>query len=484
MEVDESRSLKKIFASCALLHFIAVIFCVGFYHFDEHFQILEFLALKLGDAVPLNLTWEFHERVRPWLQPAISFLITKFFNVIGVHDRFFLAAIFRLISSLIGMGALYLTALCAPLFLENKKSRKIFYWMLALTWFYPFLHARHSADNWGASLFIIALALNLILLKKRAGTMRENYLQFSHAFFIGLIFGLAFLVRFQIGISIFCVYLWWLIIGKLEIKSGLMMTASLIVALVLGIFVDSWGYQQFTFAPWNYLYADFILHVKGNHLPTPWYTYFVDALRKGGGPIAGLFITGVFCFWYRFRSDILTAATLPLFIIHSFIGHKELRFLMLIIYLAPIMSYRVWVSSDLKNKKWFSYLLKWTVGLNLIFLVSSIFTSANVAPLFYKKIDSLKIQKLYFMGEDPYTMLGLPLTFWGSKIERVSLEGLESKEKDFWLATTKVEQLDKISAYQCDAQYSIYPLNLVMQLPQKILRHSRIWVLHFCRGFR
>jgi len=37
----------------------------GFYHYDEHYQIIEFAQYKAGKAVQDGLAWEFHEKVRP-----------------------------------------------------------------------------------------------------------------------------------------------------------------------------------------------------------------------------------------------------------------------------------------------------------------------------------------------------------------------------------------------------------------------------------
>jgi len=43
----------------ALAFFIAALFSVGYHHFDEHFQIMEFAGLKLGlnqeSAMPGNM---------------------------------------------------------------------------------------------------------------------------------------------------------------------------------------------------------------------------------------------------------------------------------------------------------------------------------------------------------------------------------------------------------------------------------------------
>ena len=44
-----------------------------FYFPDEHYQVLEFMGHKLGITPASALPWEFHQRIRPWLQPAIYF---------------------------------------------------------------------------------------------------------------------------------------------------------------------------------------------------------------------------------------------------------------------------------------------------------------------------------------------------------------------------------------------------------------------------
>ncbi len=43
-----SDKVKKIILISILIHLLASIFSRGFYHSDEHFQILEFALLKTG----------------------------------------------------------------------------------------------------------------------------------------------------------------------------------------------------------------------------------------------------------------------------------------------------------------------------------------------------------------------------------------------------------------------------------------------------
>src|SRR5690349_19703202 len=103
-----------------LLHMIGAIFSAGFYHADEHFQIIEFMNYKLGRIPVSELPLEFGHAIRPWLQPAILTGMTQLLNILGVDSPFNLALSFRILSSLLGWLSLCgLTANCALWFKEE-----------------------------------------------------------------------------------------------------------------------------------------------------------------------------------------------------------------------------------------------------------------------------------------------------------------------------------------------------------------------------
>ena len=51
-------------AASLLLELLVAYRSQGFYNCDEHFQVLEFLGLKLGMTRPAELAWEFRAEVR------------------------------------------------------------------------------------------------------------------------------------------------------------------------------------------------------------------------------------------------------------------------------------------------------------------------------------------------------------------------------------------------------------------------------------
>ena len=131
--------LGKWFLLSLFIHFVFAVFSTGFHHYDEHFQILEFLNTKLGGTPAHELPWEFHHKMRSWTQPGLYFLIAKFWSVFGVEDPFFLAFCFRLFTSLTGW--LSLCTLCFALFFLFKEDvkRKWGVIFLTLTWYIPYL---------------------------------------------------------------------------------------------------------------------------------------------------------------------------------------------------------------------------------------------------------------------------------------------------------------------------------------------------------
>jgi phosphatidylinositol glycan class B len=64
-----------LLSATALL--ILTYFSVGYYHPDEHFQILEFARWKLDPSRSEPLPWEFYHQMRPAIQPVMVVVIHK-----------------------------------------------------------------------------------------------------------------------------------------------------------------------------------------------------------------------------------------------------------------------------------------------------------------------------------------------------------------------------------------------------------------------
>src|ERR1022692_3521309 len=81
---DKSSFIRLWFLFSLALHLVIAWFSVGFYHFDEHFQILEFAGYKMGTIPASSLTWEFAAHLRSAFQPFIAFSVLKFLKTFAI----------------------------------------------------------------------------------------------------------------------------------------------------------------------------------------------------------------------------------------------------------------------------------------------------------------------------------------------------------------------------------------------------------------
>lgn len=72
---------------------------LGVHHADEHFQILEFAGWKLGITPEADLPWEFTERMRPALQPAMVVILHHALSLFGEPDPFTVAMLLRMLAA-------------------------------------------------------------------------------------------------------------------------------------------------------------------------------------------------------------------------------------------------------------------------------------------------------------------------------------------------------------------------------------------------
>ena len=101
MSFKKLYSQNKIYFISIISLIISSIFSVGFFHPDEHYQILEFANYKLGNISSDKLPWEFHEKIRPTIQPIIALSLIKFLKIFNIFSPFLATIILRLISSLL-----------------------------------------------------------------------------------------------------------------------------------------------------------------------------------------------------------------------------------------------------------------------------------------------------------------------------------------------------------------------------------------------
>jgi phosphatidylinositol glycan class B len=320
-----------IAVSC-LFGLIAAWFSVGYFHLDEHYQILEFLSFKLGNGKLNNLPWEFQAKIRPWIQPFFYYGVSKFFDIFGIESPYFLERFFRFISMILFQLSIWkMTLYFVEKYQLDEKLSQFLTWSTSLFWVFPFLSARISSEGVGGSLFF----LGLVGVLKALDESGEK--KIVSIFLNSILIGLAVWIRFQLGAAVLGFLIWYIAFSqKFNLKFFLSIAAGGIFAALVGIGIDFWGYGEFVITPFKYFSRNILEGEAARHGVTPWWEYFYISQKKMH-PGFGLFV--VFCFvfqWVRNFKDVFVLSMIAFFLLHIGTSHKELRFIFPMAMLIPI----------------------------------------------------------------------------------------------------------------------------------------------------
>lgn len=325
----------------------------GYYHWDEHYQIIEFANYKLGNSSAHDLAWEYTSAIRPSLQPGICYVIFKLFNIIGVTDPFVLALVLRLLTAALAI-------LIIRIFINNTKSlindrlTPLFVALSYMLWFLPFINVRYASETWSGLFFLLA-----------AGLIQSGYYKrtMGSLLTVSFILGLSILFKYQCALLVVGVIFWLLFVDKQDIRKIVILTAVILLVLAFGFLTDRWMYGKFVFTIYNYFYINLIEGVASNYGTAPWYQIIFYILMEPG-PI-GLIILIAFGLVITCKPEnLIIWSVTPYILAHMLIPHKELRFLFPLVNLVPfiiIYGYQQYNSVPMKPKHWI-----WTITLAIL----------------------------------------------------------------------------------------------------------------------
>ncbi len=309
-------NLSRRFVRTHLLMLLAVTlvtswFSYAFFHIDEYFQVLELTRSKLAPGEVTGFAWEHTERLRPWLQPFLYWLVAR---VLHVHEIFALGFLFRLVTGLANVLAVALFLRTTLPMQRDEAEARLHVRVVTLAGFLPYLFVRTSSES--ASMAAMVIGWSLLFAGARP--------RVTAALASGFFFGLAFEFRFQTAFFVVGIMAWLFVYGARRALVPLSIAGLLAVAL--GVVIDHWGYGEWTFPAWNYLRANVIEGAAGMFGKEPPFAYFWLDASNVFGPIAlALFFVMVVA-WVRAPRHPLTWTTLPFFVAHGLISHKEERF--------------------------------------------------------------------------------------------------------------------------------------------------------------
>lgn len=392
---------------------LAAWFSEGYHHPDEHFQILEFCHYKSGNIPSTVLPWEFNEQIRPALPIFIAYGIIQFFSFLGITDPFFWAFVLRLLVGLSAWWVMHKLALILLTDFKTQAGQKIFFAMVFLLWFVPFISARFSSENLASITVLYAL---FFLLTYRNFAKRK---QFFRLLIIGLLLGFAFYFRFQVAFIIAGVGLWMLLIYKMKLNEFVLVITGSIIALLTCFVIDYWFYGNWVLTPANYFVVNILEDVVSNFGVSPWWNYIYLYVVKGFPPVSIplllFFLYGI----YKNPRSIFLWCLVPFLMAHFMIGHKEIRFLFPVafafIYLSAKGIDNFIQSGKMPKIRQIGLGILLFINMPALFYQSFLPASDNISyyHFLYHFAEGKKLE-LFSFGTEHYSDAGLPIHFYRS----------------------------------------------------------------------
>jgi len=322
---------RYLIITCILVYTVTAWFSEGYHHPDEHFQVIELANYKLGRSPAADLPWEFEARIRPGLQPALTYAIIRAAEFAGIQNPFIQAFLMRLFS---GWLCLWLYFKWAKRLDESEpKAGNYLRWAVLLLWFMPYLSVRFSSENMAGLSFAAGALFLLEGLEKRPARL----------LWAGFLLGLSFFFRYQMGFALLGTAAWliWHLYrsGKLIQSLGLPF-AGFAVACVLGFGSDIWLYGENTFAPYNYFISNIVDDKAAYWGTSPWWYYLSQTVQTAVPPISILILLFLGLGAWKQRTHVLVWSLLPFLLAHFAVGHKEMRFMYPM--LLPVLLLSVW----------------------------------------------------------------------------------------------------------------------------------------------
>jgi hypothetical protein len=409
-------------------HVIAAVFNEGFFHFDEHYQIIEFASAKFGITDPKDLAWEYGARLRPWLLPAAFYMLLKLGAFLGLINPFTQVFLFRLLAGALGLLTTTVFYQAVEKDFATRPQKIFLFCLLNFLWCVPFLHVHPSSESFATSFFLWGLGVAIPYFDH---IVRARTVKLWPALAIGILWGLAFECRFQVAFLVLGALVWFAFSRRGQFKPFAVILTGALFIFVCGRLLDSWGYGEWTITPWNYFKVNLVHNVAAERFGRDpvWYYFTSAAAIFPPLSVLLLFLTGA-GLWY-FPKNLLSVTVFFFLVPHLLISHKELRFLFPIFPLLLPLCLKVLIEvGSIRRSLDRGWVWSSAVSLNLVgLLVLSVFYHAREMP-FYRFVYDLKVPVLRYVAYDgdPFYPAGVRNRFYNQNVERVGL----TEKPDDW----------------------------------------------------
>lgn len=323
--VSGVRLHRFIFIAAIIVYTITAFYSTGYYHADEHYQIIEFAGAKLGVNAATEQAWEFQAMSRQTIQPAIVYVIFSVLEFISISDPYVKAFFLRLLTAIIALVLIrfFVTTMLPSV---HEPYRRIFIFLSYFLWFLPAVNVRFSSESWSGLMFLLAVAV-----------VNTQKIQEKQRYFIfGLIAGLAFLFRFQTAFLFIGLIGWLLVIQKIRLKNIFhILLAGLFIQLA-GLLIDFWFYGKFVITTWEYFDKQIVEDIASEFGKEAWFFYLKEIIIAPYWPFGVVIGISLLALLIKSPRNLLVWSIIPFLIVHSIIPHKEVRFLLPLVNLVPL----------------------------------------------------------------------------------------------------------------------------------------------------
>lgn len=432
---------------------------------DEYSQIFEFAAWKLGyvDHGDLRL-WEFDSQMRPTIQVWMVVGLHRLFGLFVTQvSPFALNYAIYLLSGLLSIASI-LVFTDAFISRIQPKYRDYLVILSLFSWLVLYTNPHFNSENISGHLLLLAVGL---LYRNPENPSRGVLLA------VGLILGLSFSCRFQLGFAILGLTAWFFITTWKRGRLGswvLLMFGLLLSVSLFTLLADYFFYGKPVLSPYNYYHQNIATGTMNrNSGVSPWYSYLLLVCIYL--PFGPAYVLSTINQFLRYPRDILTWTIAPFVLFHFLVGHKEVRFLLPMLGFMPLL---IMVSlDDLQSRRPLSEkslkaIIKTAWVINILACVALLVpTATEIGAWRYLHNHYKKPTLLYFNASVHQKLL---------YYRRPNLQVIDWKTGDPPPAPAGFNSLLAVNANSPEAKpelplvYSFFPFHLDRILPSAIVR--------------
>jgi len=355
---QQTISIKIVLLLGLFVQLVTSYTAVGYYHPDQHFQIIEFSGHQLNLPNATNYIWELQAHIRSTIQ---VYLFSGFFlicNALNITDAFTQTTILRIITGFV----LWLLFNTLALITAKKLDKKAGFWLLFIvnfSWFFPYIRSLFSSEVISSLVFFATVFWY---------QQKSNQAKLLQLIIVGFLLAIAFYLRFQFAFGIIGFGLFVLL--QKQYKHIVPLLLGFAIGVAFNTYIDFLFYKQWVCTPYLYFTVN-ITQGKAAEFGQDGFTFYIGVLLSE----FTILPISIILFWHWLKQSVLNfnnaivLAVLFFVIGHSLVSHKEQRFMFPAILAMPLI-----IAASLSNvaawyhhsKKRIKYFFRFTVWLSFI----------------------------------------------------------------------------------------------------------------------